>query len=253
MTAQDPVVAGAQEGSGLKTAIDTVVSPGEAFDRLRVAPTWGWAFLIVFVLLAIGVLLQQPANTHASIGYTEHMMNTSPLFANMTPAQKQKAIDDAKHPSAIKMVFAVFFVPIVILFTALFATVVMLIFNGIGRGTATFMSLWASAINISIISLGLGGLVLGIICLLRGPDSFTQITDLATAAPGLGYFARGGSPFTSTFLAGFSIFTIWGAYLISLAMQRVARVSAGLGYTTGATTLIIGALFPACFALFFAR
>ena len=39
--------------NGLKTALDMIIAPKEAFEQLRVAPTWGWALLILLVLYAV--------------------------------------------------------------------------------------------------------------------------------------------------------------------------------------------------------
>ncbi len=43
---------GAPRPNGLKTALDTIVAPKDAFESLRSAPTWGWAFLLALVLYA---------------------------------------------------------------------------------------------------------------------------------------------------------------------------------------------------------
>ena len=54
------------KANGLKTALDTIIAPKEAFETLRVAPTWGWAFALTLVLYAIGTYLLTPALVHAN-------------------------------------------------------------------------------------------------------------------------------------------------------------------------------------------
>ncbi|HEU5479666.1 MAG TPA: hypothetical protein VFU90_07515, partial [Candidatus Tumulicola sp.] len=56
--------AGAPKANGLKTALDTIISPKEAFEQLRVAPTWGWALLLTIVLYAFASYLLTPAIVH---------------------------------------------------------------------------------------------------------------------------------------------------------------------------------------------
>jgi len=42
------------KANGLKTAIDTIIAPKEAFEAIRNAPTWFWALAISIVITMIG-------------------------------------------------------------------------------------------------------------------------------------------------------------------------------------------------------
>ena len=53
----DDANAQAPRPSGLKTALDTIVSPKEAFESIRVAPTWGWAIVIAVSCICGTILL----------------------------------------------------------------------------------------------------------------------------------------------------------------------------------------------------
>jgi hypothetical protein len=231
----------AVKASGLSTVVNTVAAPSEAFETLRAAPTWGWACLIAIILLAIGTYLQGPATRHAGAAQTQRMMATSSLFANLTPAQKTAAIDRAKKPSPWAYLFVVFTLFIV----AVLNTLMTLIGNAIGKGQADFKRLWAGSMNIAVPTLGLGAIVLGIITTLRGADSFNNSIDIATATPSLAYIMPHGSPGLTVFLAGFSIFTIWGLFLNATMLRVMAKTSARFAYTYAALITVLGALLAA--------
>ena len=66
--------------SGLKTVLDIIVAPKDAFESLRTNPVWGWALLVTLVLMIVGYFLEQPASQHASYGTLQHALATSPLY-----------------------------------------------------------------------------------------------------------------------------------------------------------------------------
>ena len=74
------------KANGLKTAIDIVIAPKEAFESLRVSPTWGWAFLITTVLAIAAFFVMMPASLHGMAG--EFAKN--PQMQQMTAEQLQK-------------------------------------------------------------------------------------------------------------------------------------------------------------------
>ena len=63
--------------------------------------------------------------------------------------------------------------PVVVLFFSLIETLIMLVFNAIGRGSGTFKTLWASSVNIGVIY-GISQIVGMAVVLLRGADSFAS-------------------------------------------------------------------------------
>lgn len=238
---------------GLSTALNVIVSPREAFETLRDAPMWGWAFIIVTALMLIGTILQLPAQHHAAVGMMQGMIAHNPMFANLPDSKKAEMLANAAHPNAIQQVIGLIVVPLVILFVGIINTVILLVGNALGSGKATFKQLWASVINAFIVSLGIGTLVVALIVMMRGPDSFNNPGDIAAAWPGLGYFAPHAGAATTAFLSGINVFTVWYAYLIALAMMVVARTSKAIAYSFSALLLFLGAIIPALFANMFAR
>lgn len=226
----------AAEPNGLATAVNTVAAPPEAFEALRVAPTWGWALLLTAVLMIAGAYLQGPATRHASAATTAQMMNRSSLFANMTAAQKQQAVERAGRASPFTYVFV-----LVTLFLAvLFNTIVMLVGNAAGRGEADFKRLWAGSVNIALPTLGLGSVVMGAIMTIRGPDAFNSTADIMRAMPGLAMLASNAPITTVALLSGISIFTLWGLYLNATMLRVMARTSSGIAYTFAAIVTLLG-------------
>jgi hypothetical protein len=231
----------AAKTSGLSTVVNTIASPSEAFETLRVAPTWGWALLLAIVLMCIGTYLQGPATRHAGVVQTQQMMATSSFFAALTPAQKQQAIARAGQPSP----WGYLGVIVVLFFAVFFNTVIMLIGNAVGRGQADFKRLWAGSMNIAVPTLGLGSIVLGIITMLRGPDAFNSTLEIVRAMPSLAYLAPHVSPGAGAFLASISIFTLWGLFLNATMLRVTGRTSAGVAYGFATLVTLIGALFAA--------
>ncbi|MBV8117392.1 MAG: hypothetical protein JOZ01_05415, partial [Candidatus Eremiobacteraeota bacterium] len=80
---------GTPKASGLKTALDTVIAPKDAFEQLRVAPTWGWALLLVLILYALASYLLTPALVHAITADWPRQVAANPSLAQMTPDEQQ--------------------------------------------------------------------------------------------------------------------------------------------------------------------
>ncbi len=233
------------KANGLKTALDSIVAPKEAFESLRTAPTWGWAFLITLVLYAAGSYLMTPAIVHATQANWPHMLTTSPQLAAETPAQQQAALAVTLKIVSFSWAVAIVVLPLVLLLQ----TVVMLVFKAIGKGDASFGTLWAVANHTALPSVGLGAVCTALIVVLRGPESFTQSIDVQTAMPSLGMLAAGAPPKLHAFLASINPFSLWGCVLIVIAMSVTARVSRPIAWSTGILMLLAGA----CFATFGAQ
>jgi hypothetical protein len=229
------------KANGLTTVINTIAAPSDAFETLRVAPTWGWACLIAIVLLLIGTYLQGPAARHAGVMTTQQMMATSSLFANLTPEKKAEIVARAGQPS----VFPYITIAIVLFVIVLFNTLFTLIGNAVGKGQADFKRLWAGSMNIAVPTFALGSIVVGIITMLRGPDAFNSTMDVARAMPSLAYLAPHASPALATFLAGISIFSLWGLYLNATMLRVTARTSPGVAWTFAGLITLLGALLAA--------
>ena len=239
----------ASKANGISTVVNTIAAPNEAFDTLAVAPTWGWALVIAIVLMLVGVFLEAPAARHTAVATMQHMLQTNPYFASQSAEQKQKIMENAGKPNAFSYIM-----PVVILFiAALFNTIFMLIGNAAGKGRATFKTLWAGSMNIAVPTIGLSMLVTGIITMLRGADSFNSQGDLARAVPGLGMIAPHTVPAIGGFLAGVTLFTLWGAFLNSTMLQRIGKVSPGIAWTFAVIVLLLGGAFGAVAAIIGAK
>ena len=225
--------------SGLKTVLDTVVAPKEAFERLRTTPTWGWAFLITLVLYAAASYLMMPAIAHATQASWPQMVAANPTLSALTPAQQQTQLDFVLKFVGFSWAFAIVAVPIVLLFQ----TIVMTIFKAAGRGDAGFGTLWAVACNVAVPALGISAICAAIIVVLRGPDAFDRTVDVAASVPSLGMIVPAAAPKLHAFLSAINPFTLWGCALVAGAMIVTARVSKPLAWATGIVILAFGAGF----------
>lgn len=218
-------------GSGLQTAIDIIVSPNVAFARLRELPTWGWAYLIASVLGMVASLLAAPAYNHAVDASLPTLM-ASPQIAKLPPDQQQKMAGQILGFQHIVGNFLWIVTPVFLLIVALFQSVVMLIAKAVTSSSATFRQFWALALNVQVIG-GLGGIVLGIIVLLRGPQSFSQTSEIQAVLPNLGMIVPGASRVLLAFLSALNVFAIWQTVIIALGLQRIAGFSRAAGWAVG--------------------
>ncbi|MBV8284314.1 MAG: YIP1 family protein [Candidatus Eremiobacteraeota bacterium] len=241
----------APKGDGLKTTLDIVVAPKDAFERLRTAPTWGWACAIAIVLLIAGYFMQRSAQLHAAIGTMQHMMATNSLFANMTDAEKQKAIENAAHPGPIATAFGVIGVVVSLFFAVLINSVALLLGNALGRGTASFSQLWAGSMNFAVPTFGLNYLILGTICLILGADHFVNSGDLFRAVPGLAMLFPSSHGFIGAFLFGINVFTLWGFVLNATMLRVVGGVKGAVAWIVPLVVLVGGALLIGSMASFY--
>ncbi len=232
----------AAKANGLTTVMNTIAAPSDAFETLRVAPTWGWACLIAIVLLAIGTFLQAPAALHAGKIQTQQMMATSSFFANLTPEKKAEIVARAGQPSVLPY----FFIAVILFVVVLFNTLFTLIGNAVGKGQADFKRLWAGSMNIAVPTFALGSLIVGVITMVRGPDAFNSSMDIARTMPSLAYLApHSASPAMVSFLTGISIFSLWGLFLNATMLRVTARTSPAVAWTFAVLITLLGALLAA--------
>lgn len=226
--------------SGLSTVVNTIAAPSEAFETLRVAPTWGWACIIAIVLMLIGAYLQGPAARHAGVVQMQQAMATNSLFANIPAERKQTMLAQAGRPGVMT-----YLAPVIVLFIAVFFnTLLTLIGNALGKGQADFKRLWAGSMNIAVPTLGIGAVVLGIITSLRSPDSFNSTLDILRSMPSLAYVFHG-SATTTAFASAISIFSLWGLFLNATMLRITAKTSPAVAYTVAVVILLLGALVAA--------
>ncbi|HUA08634.1 MAG TPA: hypothetical protein VMA98_05115 [Candidatus Acidoferrales bacterium] len=226
----------------MKTALDTIVAPKAAFESLRAAPTWLLALLVSIVVITISSFITTPAVVHGLSTDWPNLMAKDPVTAALPPDQQQARLAIAVKFSQFVWVFS----PIFVLFAVLIGTVIMVIFNALGRGDGSFGKYWAAQSNITLIA-ALGSLVLALIVALRGADSYTTAQSVQESIPSLGMLAPGTGKLHA-FLSAFTPFSIWASALVIAALAvtgRVARVQAWLG---GILTLLLPALIAAAFA-----
>lgn len=234
--------------SGLTTVVDTIAAPKAAFERLREAPTWGWAFLIAIVLMTIGYFMQKQAADHASMLMIQHVTANNPA---LTDAQKAKMIANAAHPPAYNAIIGIAGLGLTIFIAVFFNTLITLIGNAVGRGQADFKRLWCGSMNIAVPTLGVIYILLGTIVLIRGAASFNSPVDIQLALPGLHMLAPSATGALRGFLSAINVGTLWGLFLNATMLTTLARVNAGIAWTFATIVLLVGAGFGALVASIF--
>jgi Yip1 domain len=230
------------QANGLKTVVDTIVAPKEAFASIRVAPTWGWALLITIVIVLVSSYLTTPAAIHGVVTDWPNTVAKSPALAGQTAEQQQAGLAMAQKITSFVWIFT----PIFVLIGILIGTVIMAIFNALGRGDGTFAKYWASQCNIAIVA-ALGAVILAVIVLVRGPDSFTSAQSVQEAMPNLGALVPGTGKL-HVFLSVFTPFSVWATLLSVAALSIVGRVPRVQAWLGGSLTLVLPGLIAAAFA-----
>jgi hypothetical protein len=229
---------------GLRTALDIVVAPKDALQRLRDRPTWGWALLIVIVLYALASWAMAPALVHATQADWPNAVARSPQLSAEAPSQQQMQL-----ALTLKIVaFSWLATPLIVMFGVFLQALIMTIFNLAGRGTAPFRKLWALAVNLAIPLIAINTVVTAIIVLVRGSQAFDSALALQTVMPSLGYFVPATSVKLHTFFTFINPFTIWGTGLIIAGMAIVAGLSRVWAWTTGIVWLLLNGLLVALIA-----
>jgi hypothetical protein len=230
------------KANGLKTVVDTIVAPKEAFESIRIVPSWGWALLITIVITLVASYLTISAVLHAMAADWPSIVAKSPALSGQTAAQQQAALAMAQKFTSLGWIFS----PIFVLIGVLIGTIIMAIFNALGRGDGTFGKYWAAQCNISVV-VAIGSLILAVIVLLRGPDSFTTTQSVQDAMPNLGILVPGTGKLHA-FFAVFTPFTIWATGLVIAALTIVGRVPRLQAWLGGILTLVLPGLIAAAFA-----
>lgn len=209
---------------GLANIADIIIAPATAFDRLRAAPTWGWAFLVATLLGIAGTLMILPAVMHAADLTMPATMAATPQIAKLPPSQQARAIANAMKFARIGFQLSWLFIPIGVLLTGAVQAVIMLVANAAGHGDGTFKKFFALSQNVSVIGLGLASLVAGLIVTMRGANSFETLSSVRGVTPSLALLAPGASALTNAFLSAFNVFTIWATVLLAIGMTGVAHI-----------------------------
>jgi hypothetical protein len=232
--------------SGLINVADIIVAPNAAFARLRIVPTWGWAFLVASLLGIAGALLAEPAIAHAWDQYGPPQLAVQ--FQNVDAAQRSKMIAQATQASHLVFQFVWISVPIGLLIASLLQALVMMVANAIVHGEGTFSRFYALAMNVGVVGIGLSWFLIGIIAVVRGPGAYATQTAVSGSVPGLALLAPGAGLKLATFLSALNVTAIWSIALLALGMMTIARLSSAAAWTTAIIMLVLSSVIPAAFA-----
>lgn len=237
----------ADRRSGLVNVFDIIVAPGAAFERLRIAPSWGWAFLVASLLGIAGFLLMEPAQLHALDKTGPAMYAAMPQIAKLPPDKQAAMIEQNLKFAHIGIQLGPLFVPVIFLLGGLLSSIFMLIGNAIGGGDGSFKKFFALSMTLNVIG-GLGLLLTGIIVMLRGADNFETQAAIQRALPSLAILAPGAPLKLAAFLGSLNIAALWSTALSALGMIAVARIKPPVAWTVAIIVLLGSALLAASFA-----
>jgi hypothetical protein len=235
--------------SGLANVVDIIIAPNAAFERLRIVPTWGWAFLVAALLGVAGTLMSAPATQHALQLSLPAQLAADPGIAKLPPDQQQQAIQRALSVTKVITQFSWLFIPVILLLIALIQALFMTVANAMGGGDGSFKKYYALSMTVAVVGTGIGSLALGIIVTLRGASSFETPAAVQAALPSLALLAPGLKGAWAGFLGALNIFYLWATALLALGMIRVGRVSPPVAWAVAVLLLLI----TACFAAYGAR
>ena len=230
--------------SALSTVVNVVVVPQAAFDSIRERPTWFVAFVVVSLLSMAGSLLSVPAMSHAVRIWYPAQLAADPNSASLPPERVAQLTDFTVAVIHYQWLAN----PIIVLLGALLTAVVLLVVCTIAKGDAGFNRLFALAMNVGVVTLGLFGIVTGTIVALRGSDAFASPLEVQAAIPSLAWLAPAAGPKVMAALSAVNPFTIWSFVLLALGTATVARVSRAVGFAASAAVTVLGVAFTVAVA-----
>lgn len=215
--------------------VQVFVSPAALFDALRRQPAWLGATL---GLIGLGIALQflTPVIVPEEILRRAAEARIADFIpAGADPEVLEQQVEAAVSPAAVWVVGgAVIATPI---FLALIAGLLLIAFNVIMGGEASFRQLFSAAAHASYI--GTAGGIVSIGLMAVGAE-------IATLSPGL--FLPEMEGFIGRFLNGINIFSVWTCGVLGVAVSRFypgRSVAAGTTYL-----LVLYLIFVAAVAVF---
>lgn len=224
---------------GLSNVADIIVAPNAAFDRLRLVPTWGWAFLVATLLAVAGTVLVIPAMSHAMDVAMPAQFAANPAIAKLPPDQQQRQIAMMLGATKMFVKFSWLFAPIAILVVGVLQALVMMIANAASHGDGSFRKFFALSITVTIVGYGLNAVVLGIIALVRGAGTYESTSAIQASVPGLAMIVPGAHGFLAGFLGAMNVFYLWATALLALGMVRVGRIVPATAWSTAIAMLLL--------------
>jgi hypothetical protein len=201
-----------------------IIAPQAAFERIAVAPTWFWGFLVASAAAIIYSIVALPALIHVFDASMPPLLAHNPQIATLSPADQQKQITKILGFYHVIAKLSWIIQPITILVIGLVQTVVLLLTNIVAKGKADFRRLWSLTMNVAVVGYGVTFLIILLVVLVRGPDSFDSINSLVNSVPGLGLLAPPGQPALDAFLAALNITNIWASVLFVAGMRTIAKL-----------------------------
>jgi hypothetical protein len=227
--------------SGLLNVVDVVIAPNAAFARLRLVPTWGWAFLVATLLAIAGSLLTQPAVMHAIATGMPAQLASAPAIARLPAAQQATVIHQQLAVFGFIARYGWLFMPVWILLVGVIQALVMTIANAIAKGDGSFGKYFALSVTVAVVGLGFASLVTALIVMLRGAASFDDMKAIQSAVPSLALLAPGAHGALHGFLEALSVFNLWATALLALGMTVVGRIPRPAAWVTAGLMLLLTA------------
>jgi membrane protein, antimicrobial resistance system len=230
--------------SALSTLVNVLIAPQSAFASIRERPRWLVAFVVVSVLAMIASYLEIPAVMHAMTIWYPAQLAKDPSTASLSPDRASQMLNLSLGFVRYQWLAS----PLVVVLTALFAALVLLIVSAIAKGDGGFGRLFSLAMNVGVVVFGIGYLVTALIVVARGPDGFASPVEVSGAVPSLAWLAPAAPPKLQTLLSSFNPFTIWSFVLLALGTSTVARVSRGAAWAASAAVTLTGVLLSVALA-----
>lgn len=214
--------------------VQVFVSPAALFDALRRQPAWMGATLAL-IGLSIALQFLTPVIVPEEILRRAAEARIADFIpAGADPEVLEQQVDAAVTPGVVAVVGTIIGTPIVL---SLIAGLLLIAFNVILGGEASFKQLLSAAAHASYI--GTAGAVVSIGLMAVGAE-------IVTLSPGL--FLPEMEGFIGRFLNGINVFSVWTCGVLGVAVSRFypgRSVAAGTTYL-----LVLYLIFVAAIAVF---
>jgi hypothetical protein len=202
--------------------VQVFVSPGALFERLKNNPVWMDVMLLMIVVGLAGYF----------------MIVESPLMVTIQEQAAARAGTDVpmEQLAIAKWSMRIFALVGTPLFMAIIAAVLLLIFNVLLGGEATFRQLFSATTHASIINF-VGGMITWPLIRARQDVEITLALDLLVPGLSEGYLYR--------VLHGINFFSLWTGFVLGIAVSKIYP-----GRSAGSSAAIIIGVYVAIVAIF---
>jgi hypothetical protein len=216
---------------GLVTYCWVLTRPRAAFERLKTAPTWGWAAAFGILLTLAAFLIAEPAQLHVLAASESHRI------AALPPNERLRAqIAQLQIAGSLKTLFIIG--PLLGPWITWFLMALFFFMTAaISRARAGFGMAWVVALN-SYIVYAVGGVVNAELVSTRDPNQVNSALDLVVV-PSPGWLLPH-NPAIAAVLSAYNPFNIWYYAIIAIALISVLNVprAAAAGATIGYSLLL---------------